>query len=617
VDQFKPTEEQEKVIRAPKDATLLVFAGAGTGKTEALIRRVETLLDDDTIQHGNILVLTFSRAAVRELRNRLRRRENDSKFVKARTFDSFATLLLMNCPKAADLSAKDYDDRILMASEFILSDEDAKNHLKDIKHLILDEMQDLVGVRQLMVRNLIQTLGKTTGFSFFTDPAQSIYDYQVRDRVPRLDAQQMTDWLKSHFNGELVEETFTRDFRFETEEARTALWARDELLGPKPKFQEIRDRLKNDLRRLSTFTLDQRAPGMRRNEVPVAILCRSNAHALLLSRELFRLNLPHTVQREQTDRCLPSWLALVFRGLESPDVSRSEFIQRHAQVAKFLAPDDLDRLWSPLKRFEHTAGKTLNLVTLNGRIRSGSVPDELVQPNNSRIILSTIHRSKGLEYPNVMIADPQDAIDDIEGSDSAEEARILYVAMTRARRSLERLNAPAGCKVGKDAFDRCRLYEFHKGFALVKSFEVRGYDTHLLDPAGGFGFDGKVGAIQDYILDNVKLGDEVELRCADVADEMGTPQKHYVVHHRDELVGITSIEASYAFRTALKPPRASRSFEIKWPWKITGLRVEAIDTVAGHPATSRKHGLGISGLWLRVRVAGLGDLHFNRPKSKG
>ena len=608
---FSPTEEQERVIQAPSTAKLLVLAGAGTGKTETLVHRIERLLEEG-VQHGNILVLTFSRAAVRELRTRLRERESESRFVRARTFDSFGTLLLTNCPKAGDLAGKDYDERIAMAADYILNDDDAKNLLKDVRYLVVDEMQDLVGVRQQMVRNLIQVLRGSIGFTLFSDPAQSIYEYQTRKSRPPMGAQQMLGWLRSEFKSELTEERFTRDFRFETEEARTAIWARDQLLGPKPAFREIRERLRNDLRKLNTFTLDQRAVGLRRNESPVAILCRSNAHTLLLSRELFRLELSHAVQREQTDRCIPLWLAIVFRGFQEPDVTKADFVEKYSRLTVVPPGGDAETSWALLKRIDRRAGKSLNLIRLNELIRSGSFPDELTQPLSARIILSTVHRSKGLEYPNVMVADPTDDKEWPEEDDVAEEARILYVAMTRARRTLERLNAPTGYRVGKDKFDRCRLYTYRNGFALVSNVELRGNDFHAVDPAGGFGFEGDVCAIQRYIEDNVRIGDEVELDCIDVLTEDDTQQKHFVVRHAGRCVGITSVDTFHALRSGLTPPKAWGKFKIRWPTRITGLHVEVVDTVAGSPATSRKHGLGISGLWLRVRVSGLGNLDFKR-----
>ena len=54
------------------------------------------------------------------------------------------------------------------------------------------------------------------------------------------------------------------------------------------------------------------------------------------------------------------------------------------------------------------------------------------------ISLSTIHKSKGLEYPHVFIVTCVDGIiPHVDSKNREEERRILYVAMTRAIDSLE------------------------------------------------------------------------------------------------------------------------------------------------------------------------------------
>ena len=53
-----------------------------------------------------------------------------------------------------------------------------------------------------------------------------------------------------------------------------------------------------------------------------------------------------------------------------------------------------------------------------------------------RISLLTFHAAKGLEFPAVFIAGAEEGItplDDRPGIDLAEERRLFYVAMTRAR----------------------------------------------------------------------------------------------------------------------------------------------------------------------------------------
>ena len=68
-------EAQRKRIRhAPADARLLVEAGPGTGKTEMAAVRMAGLVRKG-LAPGQLLVLSFSRSAVRNLTDRLARLE--------------------------------------------------------------------------------------------------------------------------------------------------------------------------------------------------------------------------------------------------------------------------------------------------------------------------------------------------------------------------------------------------------------------------------------------------------------------------------------------------------------------------------------------------------------
>lgn len=65
-------------------------------------------------------------------------------------------------------------------------------------------------------------------------------------------------------------------------------------------------------------------------------------------------------------------------------------------------------------------------------IRAGSKTD------NAKVLLSTIHSAKGLEYDNVVLVDVADGVfpSNSKDTDIEEEKRLFYVAMTRARRKL-------------------------------------------------------------------------------------------------------------------------------------------------------------------------------------
>ena len=53
-----------------KEKNVLVVASPGSGKTTVIINRVNHLIEDLKINEGNIIVITFTRAAADNMRNR-------------------------------------------------------------------------------------------------------------------------------------------------------------------------------------------------------------------------------------------------------------------------------------------------------------------------------------------------------------------------------------------------------------------------------------------------------------------------------------------------------------------------------------------------------------------
>lgn len=68
----KWTGEQEAAINA-RNSNLLVTAAAGSGKTAVLVQRVINLIIDDQIDIDKLLIVTFTRAAAAEMKERIRR----------------------------------------------------------------------------------------------------------------------------------------------------------------------------------------------------------------------------------------------------------------------------------------------------------------------------------------------------------------------------------------------------------------------------------------------------------------------------------------------------------------------------------------------------------------
>ncbi len=85
LDELDP--EQRQVVVAPR-GPVCVLAGAGTGKTRAITRRIARLVHDGQVSPGQVLAVTFTARAAGELRTRLR--TLDVQAVQARTFHAAA-----------------------------------------------------------------------------------------------------------------------------------------------------------------------------------------------------------------------------------------------------------------------------------------------------------------------------------------------------------------------------------------------------------------------------------------------------------------------------------------------------------------------------------------------
>ena len=71
-----------------EDGPCLVLAGPGSGKTTVITERVRYLIREKRVLPENILVITFTRAAARQMQERFLRTEEDSTAVTFGTFHS-------------------------------------------------------------------------------------------------------------------------------------------------------------------------------------------------------------------------------------------------------------------------------------------------------------------------------------------------------------------------------------------------------------------------------------------------------------------------------------------------------------------------------------------------
>ena len=113
--------QQEAVLET--EGPLLVFAGAGSGKTKVLTYRIAYLIEEKGVQPWNIFAVTFTNKAADEMRERVERLLGKSaKGTWVSTFHSACARIL-----------RQHIERLGFKRNFVIYDgQDQERHLKTI-----------------------------------------------------------------------------------------------------------------------------------------------------------------------------------------------------------------------------------------------------------------------------------------------------------------------------------------------------------------------------------------------------------------------------------------------------------------------------------------------------
>jgi DNA helicase II / ATP-dependent DNA helicase PcrA len=97
---FEPDERQREAIEHVH-GPMLVVAGAGTGKTTVLTRRIARLIREHQVRPDEILAVTYTENAAREMRERVQTdlRGTDISSLQVTTFHAYCNNLLIRCGK--------------------------------------------------------------------------------------------------------------------------------------------------------------------------------------------------------------------------------------------------------------------------------------------------------------------------------------------------------------------------------------------------------------------------------------------------------------------------------------------------------------------------------------
>lgn len=615
-------DRQRAVATAPASQCQLVLSSPGTGKTHTVVARLNYLITTEGLKAGEILVLCFSRAAVREVASRVERLvgdrllHDDLRFVMVRTFDSFATRLLLEADPDEALPDEGYDARIERAAKALESPAGRASRIAArVKHLIVDEIQDLVGVRAELVRQLLLRI--SGGFTLLGDPAQAIYGFSVQGQDDAITPAELLKWVRSQpWASALLETEMETNYRSQGQSARIARDLRGTILAASEDDGEPLRRLREVVGELEACGSARDPNGLKGNAGgrSVAVLCRTNGEVLQVASLFAGAEMPFSMRARLEDQALPAWIARIFAEWTKPGIREDEFIERWEARVGELEGIDPRRAWRWIKTVEGRDDRDLRLASLRAALRKGHrLPDEAdayARDSANLVSLSTIHSAKGREFDQVVILEPGGS--EGEGASPLEEARVLYVAATRARGELLKLGRAGIAEVWKvDSGDGRQRWVAKHPLARQYFFEIgcEG-DFQPESPVSEYVYENRAGAeqTQEYLWSSVKPGDTV-----DIQKEIRKRYAFYDVKHKANqdapyvTVGQLSLNFKYEMKEVLSSVSGSSSNA--YPTCLKGIRVVALTTEVIGPQVEHIHQPYLAtGFCLGLRLRGMGYL---------
>lgn len=427
--EFTLDESQLEAASIAPEERQIVVAGPGSGKSE-VVGALAARLVEQGVYPPAILVISFSRAAVDVVRRRTESVTEEGQGVDLSTIDSLAARVIAELVDE-DVPFSSYDRNIELASTLLEQADEPV--FDDLEHIIVDELQDVVGVRARFVEALLtKAVRPDTGFSLLGDPMQSIYGFAEKDVSVR-SAERLLERLQGRFR--TTPRRLSGAYRARTRDARRVAEARNELLGlsGECRLRQVRSLLA-ELTPLGG--LDQEvARDISEWRGTTALLCDTNARAALLAEHCAALDLVVDVAESAAQPALAPWLAEVFAG-EGSVVDRDEFLDR-AAGADVADPSEA---WRALVTLSDSR-RALDVQRLGARLADRTPPAALRRSPESRVVASTVHRAKGLEFDNVVMVDPELWIRDAR-TDPDDAARLLFVAASRAHSRLTVAHGP-------------------------------------------------------------------------------------------------------------------------------------------------------------------------------
>lgn len=424
-------------------ARLIVEAGPGTGKTAVACRRVAWLSRDAGLNAANILLLSFTRAAVAELRHRIAHFMGSAARAAAlriATVDSHAWQLHQAFGEDVPASMS-YSENIAHVAERVRTrDQEYVGFLSRLRHVVIDEAQDLLGGRAELLRGVIDALDPECGVTVFADPAQAIYGFTGDGDRAAGASPGLLELLGVRTATPFERKRLTKIHRTKAPKLLRLFSIAREKVVPAPGepvtvgYERLRDALLREAPAAAALDGNGHASSSRLE------LYRYRSEVVRRSHELCGSGAMHRTRMSRVPMCPHPWIGWLLAPVADASLDKPRFdeLWEERRLRALFPGDEPAACFELLQRTAPGGRRSVDLKGLRRALARARPPADLCLPDcgASGTIIGTIHASKGREADVVHVRLPRRAPANTSEEEVLEEMRVLYVGATRARQDL-------------------------------------------------------------------------------------------------------------------------------------------------------------------------------------
>lgn len=434
------SREQHKAFDETGANKVIIAAGPGSGKTRTLVRKMASLLLLEGVKPNQFLMLTFSRPAANEFRDRLRMlAPGIADQIDIHTFHGFAFRLL---GQLGDLERA--DSIIEQATEAIGEETVPLDEISSKTVLVLDEVQD-ISEKEFQLIKAIEHAAEGIKIIAAGDDDQNIYEFRGSStKYMHRMAEERTSvliFLSTNYRSKYNLIDFCNQFARKLGGKR--LKSKRQLKPSEKNRRSVGDlyvcRYQEGY--IMPRFVDRVANVLRQEQKEnptAAILTASNQEAATICHALRQKGIPAMLIQGNEGFQLKNLRELRFftdRVIDKGDPDTGVIGEvdweagRAALEQHFRSSPNLEFVERAIQDFavHHPVRTRLGWLNFLRELRQ----EDFFFPEKDPIVVSTMHKSKGKEFDLVFLY-----LKDYKMT-LEEEKRPVYVAITRAKRRLE------------------------------------------------------------------------------------------------------------------------------------------------------------------------------------